>query len=137
MKKTNSITEKDVIELVKELVGRENVHRNVPGRYSATGYPDLFLVDKGELISCEIKIQDRELTYQQYEFLDTLKRAVVLHVDRKKQRLNFYFKRSLWSIPYDFIELKTFLNFRFRANFEVLYHDWSEVTKHMRLVRAL
>ena len=98
------MNEKRVIGTVKGIFGKENVKRNTPGKFSPRGYPDLFVIHCGELWPVEIKVNKTRLTEEQKDFLSRCRRALLIHVDTKRNHVNFYHDRDQ-IIPHVFLSL--------------------------------
>jgi hypothetical protein len=99
------ITEDVVIDILKDIFGKEKVVRLVPGPYSKRGIPDLVItapVNEGVPswmnntapvdFFCEIKTRKTKLTKLQVEFLKNRVAPLVIEVDDQMPAVRVYSK---------------------------------------------
>ena len=81
--------EKEIVEIMKKIFGDSNIKRNIPGRYSPSGYPDIFVIYRGDIWPVEIKINKTKLTIQQQDWFYRCFKSILIQVDTVKHKILF------------------------------------------------
>lgn len=76
------MNETKIIELIKEIFGKEKVKRFVPGAFSASGIPDLYLNGENIECFCEVKYRSTKLSHLQKAFFrNATKTGIIIRVN--------------------------------------------------------
>lgn len=82
--------EAQVIDLLKGLFGKENVHRFTPGPYSPRGVFDVMIHDSGFNWWIEVKMNDTKISTNQKRFAMSVASPVFLIVKERLKTVRIY-----------------------------------------------
>lgn len=83
--------EGEVIDYLRTIFGKNQVHRFTPGPYSPRGVFDVMIVYSGFNYWVEIKMNSTTMTSNQKLFADSVASPIVLHVDDKKKIITCHY----------------------------------------------